>query len=59
MVFVLKNRSVTRRLAIDQAPLLSESRGSAPAVSSMALWGAVQNYPACPVASGFADAVNW
>ena len=26
-----------------------------PAVSSMALWGAVQNYPACLVASGFAD----
>ena len=24
----------------------------------MALWGAVQNYPACPVASGFADVTD-
>jgi len=26
-----------------------------PAVSSMALWGSIQSYPACAVASEFAD----
>jgi hypothetical protein len=26
-----------------------------PAVSSMTLWGSIQNYPACPVAPRFAD----
>jgi len=30
-----------------------------PAVSSMALWGSVQSYPACAVASEFADAGSY